>query len=73
MEPMTAEQLAMLADDIADMAQEFIDANDAKSLRTMATNLAQMIRRHVPATPTDETQRPFPSVGEIEFPIPRQR
>ena len=44
--PMTREQLAVLADDIADMAQEFIDARDAKSLRNMARNLAGMIREH---------------------------
>lgn len=44
---MTAEQLAVLADDIADMSQEFIDARDANSLRNMATNLAGMIRLHV--------------------------
>ncbi len=48
MKNMTGEQLAVLADDIADMAQEFIDARDAKSLLNMATNLAGMIRLHVP-------------------------
>lgn len=44
---MTKEQLALLADDIADMAQEFIDARDVQSLRNMARNLAKMIRLHV--------------------------
>lgn len=48
---MTAEQLAVLADDIADMAQEFIDARDVKSLRNMAQNLAHMIRLHVKDDP----------------------
>jgi len=56
---MTTEDLAVLADDIADMAQEFIDARDAKSLRNMATNLARMIRLHCaagvsPAPPHDQ-------------------
>lgn len=44
--PMTAEQLAVIADDIADMANDFIVADDAKSLRNMASNLANMIRIH---------------------------
>lgn len=44
---MTAEQLAVIADDIADMAQDFINARDIKSLKNMATNLANMIRIHV--------------------------
>ena len=48
---MTAEQLAVLADDIADMADCFIQGRDAKSLRNMATNLARMIRIHVPSPP----------------------
>jgi len=47
-EKMTAEQLAVLADDIADMAADFVNACDAKSLKNMATNLAGMIRLHVP-------------------------
>lgn len=47
---MTSEQLAVLADDIADMAQCFIDSRDAKSLKTMAENLAHMIRIHFPST-----------------------
>ena len=46
---MTPEQLAVLADDIADMADDFVNASDAKSLRNMATNLARMIRLHVAA------------------------
>lgn len=45
---MTKEQLAVLADDIASMAQEFIDTKDVKSLRNMASNLANMIRIHWP-------------------------
>ena len=47
--PMTAEQLAVLADDIADMAECFVDARDAKSLRNSASNLANLIRIHVTA------------------------
>jgi hypothetical protein len=43
---MNAEQLAVLADDIADMAQDFITTRDVTSLRNMATNLANMIRLH---------------------------
>lgn len=49
--PMTAEQLAVLADDIADMAMEFIITRDVRSLRNMATNLANMIRLHVKDSP----------------------
>lgn len=45
---MSKEALAVLADDIASMTQEFIDARDANSLRNMATNLANMIRIHWP-------------------------
>ena len=43
---MTPEQLAVLADDIASMAQDFIATRDVNSLRNMATNLARMIRLH---------------------------
>ncbi len=46
---MGPEQLAVLADDIADMAGDFIQARDVTSLRNTATNLAGMIRIHVPA------------------------
>lgn len=43
---MTPEELAVLADDIADMSKEFIDSKDHQSLKNMATNLANMIRIH---------------------------
>lgn len=43
---MTNEDLAILADDIADMHREFIDARDYNSLKNMASNLANMIRAH---------------------------
>ncbi len=44
---MTVEELAVLADDIADMAWAYVDAKDAKSLHNAAKNLANMIRIHV--------------------------
>jgi len=43
---MTVRQLAILADDIASMAQEFIITKDVNSLKNMTTNLANMIRIH---------------------------
>lgn len=44
---MTAEQVAILADDISDMASDFITTKDVKSLRNMANNVASMIRIHL--------------------------
>lgn len=44
---MSKEALAVLADDIADMAEAICMTRDVKSLRNMATNLAGMIRIHV--------------------------
>lgn len=46
-ELMSAENLAVIADDIAELAQFAVQSRDYKSIENMANNLATMIRIHV--------------------------
>lgn len=59
---MTAEQVAVLADDIADLAEAFIQARDVTGLRNMATNVASLIRLHLSEIPAN----PFPAVHSAD-------
>ncbi len=47
MKGMTAEEVAILVDDVHSMANDFIVTRDRKSLENMLANIAQMIRLHL--------------------------